>query len=464
MKQKLTCFLLSLLFVLSFTSCKKSSEITTSIDDGDAVTTSSVKPESSEPALPDAQTIFMNFLNNTLIPEKGLCDLMNQSITISGYNQWCETSGIISAKIVDLNRDGIEEMAVTYIKARPTTENDVFLSLTDTGMTEERDLCLSVYILSESQPELASDVTLISQCQIAREEINIYLSQQNERTYLYYEWTANPLEVCNRKYVVLSFDHELKAVVYLLDSSGSSGEYIGKINVNSNFDLNTIKTTFDYHALNQEILFSQGWPTAPVEGIYNSYEEAVTQELSPFGFTMSADNKKGAFKMKLQPTSQEQLLTSITADATVAGWVTNTDSTIDVCILDRTDLRARLAQLPQTDTSSMEDVSVQASELPSQATTPIFTLDEIKRQILQHYNDARSDDGTYVIFDDDVTDNGDTFYISVRYQMSDSEAEELLAAGGFPSANVIYASLTVNKNTGVVDNGYGEQWTLEVGQ
>lgn len=47
--------------------------------------------------------------------------------------------------------------------------------------------------------------------------------------------------------------------------------------------------------------------------------------------------------------------------------------------------------------------------------------------------------------------------------MSDSEAEELLAAGGFPSANVLYASLTVNKNTGVVDDGYGEQWTLEIG-
>lgn len=462
MKQKLICFLLSLLFALSFTSCKKATETTSSTDDVVSVATSSVAPESSQPTPPDAQTIFINFLNDTLIPEKGLCDLMNQSITISGYNQWCETSGIISAKIIDLNRDGIEEMVVTYIKARPANEEDEFFCSTDTGMAEERDLCLSVYILNESQPELVSDVTLISQCQIAREEINIYLSQQDERTYLYYEWTANPLEVRNRKYVVLSFDHELKAVLYLLDSSGSSGESLCKINVNSDFDLSTIRYTFDYRALNLETLFSQGWPGAPTEGIYNSYEEAVNQELSPFGFTMSAYDKKGAFKMKLQPTSQEQLLTSIMADATVAGWVTNTDSTIDVCILDRTDLRARLAQLPQKDTSSMESATVQApEEIPSQATAQTFTLDEIKRQILQHYNDAQNDDGTYVIFDNDVTDNGDTFYISVRYQMSNSEAEELLAAGGFPSSNVICASLIVNKNTGVVDNGYGEQWTLK---
>lgn len=72
-------------------------------------------------------------------------------------------------------------------------------------------------------------------------------------------------------------------------------------------------------------------------------------------------------------------------------------------------------------------------------------------------------DGTIVVFDNETVEYSDYYYVTVRYQISAAAADELLANGGFPQANTMVATATVDKITGQVDyDSWGgfDSWNL----
>jgi len=84
-----------------------------------------------------------------------------------------------------------------------------------------------------------------------------------------------------------------------------------------------------------------------------------------------------------------------------------------------------------------------------------FTMAQFESQILNYYNNLDVDDGTYVIFSSETTEDSQYYYFLIRYQITDKEAEDILARGGMPAANIFADYLCAEKETGIVTSESG---------
>ncbi len=94
----------------------------------------------------------------------------------------------------------------------------------------------------------------------------------------------------------------------------------------------------------------------------------------------------------------------------------------------------------------------------------MLSADEVKRQILQYYNDLSETDGTYVMDgpSDEFVETDTMYKAVVRYQMSEREIENLVRTGrSMPGANTLYATVTVSKDTWLVQDDLGNSWYLK---
>ncbi len=64
------------------------------------------------------------------------------------------------------------------------------------------------------------------------------------------------------------------------------------------------------------------------------------------------------------------------------------------------------------------------------------------------YNDAMDAEGTYVVFEEECYTFDNTCVLTVRYQLSDKEAQLILANGGTPEANTYVETVCVDLKTG----------------
>lgn len=80
---------------------------------------------------------------------------------------------------------------------------------------------------------------------------------------------------------------------------------------------------------------------------------------------------------------------------------------------------------------------------------------DIIQLLLNYYNALKDDDGTYVVFDNEISDQGNNLWVIVRYQMTDAESNAIEEAGGFPAANIMVSGVTINKTTGIAEDEYG---------
>lgn len=82
-----------------------------------------------------------------------------------------------------------------------------------------------------------------------------------------------------------------------------------------------------------------------------------------------------------------------------------------------------------------------------------LSKEEIIKKLELHYNSLPNVKGTYSITD--VEDTDTELKACLRYSMSNEEAEEIIANGGFPSPNKLVTGLTVDKTTGLVTEDIG---------
>lgn len=90
----------------------------------------------------------------------------------------------------------------------------------------------------------------------------------------------------------------------------------------------------------------------------------------------------------------------------------------------------------------------------------IKTNEEIVQLLLDYYNNISSEDGTYVVFDNEIEDRGSELLVLVRYQWSDEEIEKYEEVGAFPGANILVCGVMINKLTGEAEDDYGHTWKL----
>lgn len=88
-----------------------------------------------------------------------------------------------------------------------------------------------------------------------------------------------------------------------------------------------------------------------------------------------------------------------------------------------------------------------------------LSKEEIIKKLELHYNRLPNVKGTYSITD--VEDTDTELKACLRYSMSNEEAEEIIANGGFPTPNKLVTGLTVDKATGLVTEDVGDgYWYL----
>lgn len=66
------------------------------------------------------------------------------------------------------------------------------------------------------------------------------------------------------------------------------------------------------------------------------------------------------------------------------------------------------------------------------------------------YKTLTEADGSYVVFDSECFKDSGYYTMTVRYQLSDAEAERILANGGAPAANTYVATVKVDAETGYI--------------
>ena len=78
--------------------------------------------------------------------------------------------------------------------------------------------------------------------------------------------------------------------------------------------------------------------------------------------------------------------------------------------------------------------------------------------ILDYYNQLHTDDGNYIIVDEETLEYDDRYVVTIRYQMSDKEVEERLSKGLHVEPNTLTSMITIEKETGRIygDSIYGE--------
>lgn len=108
----------------------------------------------------------------------------------------------------------------------------------------------------------------------------------------------------------------------------------------------------------------------------------------------------------------------------------------------------------KTETTSVTTTVLHTTTTKATTTSPQIYPVSLEQQIVNHYEDLWEPDGEYVC--SEAYDNGSTYRITLRYCMSDERANEIIANGGRPSANILVDTIVVDKNTGKVMKLDGE--------
>lgn len=77
-----------------------------------------------------------------------------------------------------------------------------------------------------------------------------------------------------------------------------------------------------------------------------------------------------------------------------------------------------------------------------------------------YYNNLSDTDGRYGVSLSEAGRTNNSFFYIVRYAMSDEEAEEIIANGGIPTANKLVTGVSVDVNTGIAEDDWGNTWNL----
>ena len=123
--------------------------------------------------------------------------------------------------------------------------------------------------------------------------------------------------------------------------------------------------------------------------------------------------------------------------------------------------KAKLSQKEETIEEAATEETAQ-EEIAQEDNSTQLTKEEIAQLVVEHYNALlpEEDGGNYAIFDPETQDTESGYSMILRYQMSEEEANEIIAEGGSPSANRLVAFVEVNIQSGEVTTDTGDAWNL----
>lgn len=397
------------------------------------------------------EEIFQRYIQDVLVPDQGVANLgpVEGTLPEAGISLWYDEAfpqGILSSLIEDLDQDGVQEM--------------LLLTLQNDGQGEwyqesinKYSLWASVYEIEEETIELKdkkpakgyneNDTIMREHAGFNRlsgqpysyevEEPNVdFTGLQSDEVYYYV--TMIPTEdhryICFEKSKYIKVDtfrenfprHNL----WMMEYDGSQLQYRSSLTqtIYDNENFSYYEYIFENGENTEQRLFYAQHGSE--QGIFDNYADAVT-----------------AYMENMQ----------LSADVTdeTASVIKNRDSYVK--ILDYT------IRIPDVATKEIKMNATDFTELREYVEIPeTLDIETIKERVADYYNNLEEDDGNYIAGEE--TERGDTVTLVVRYQMPEAEAEEIIANGGFPSANSFAALVEVNKITGEATDEWGNTWNI----
>lgn len=381
---------------------------------------------SQEESIPEEE-FFSAYLQNTLIPRKGLAQLNPpEGWMYSMDDSWYNPLGITSALYEDLDEDGQLEMLVIAIED-PQNPGELY--------TQGKNLTEEIYEIIQGEVQLAASAVL--------QEYNPQMREYKPYTFLVpqadqVDLHVSLLEAEGRKYL---FCQRYELGVAFAD--GSAQDYWmtyyqdGEIHMRASFTQPGMGSAeFQYmgyllegeQVLSAELLYSEAYDEP---GKYRTFDEALKGFFGPLGIrTAFADHTASVLTEENQETRILEYHTAVrerSADYRSAKF--GLDAT------DYTGLRERLG-------GAQADVQEEEQEL---------TAAQAGEAVAAYYNEKYQPLGNYVVFESETTEEADTFTIVVRYQPGDGESG---------TANRLTSIVTVNKDTGEAADDLGNSWNI----
>lgn len=395
------------------------------------------------------EEIFQSYIQDVLVPEQGAANLGPITAILPEAGIWYDEAlpqGILSSLIEDLDQDGVQEMLIL------TLQND--------GQGEWYQESINKYSLWASVYEIEEGTVELKDKKPARgynenetivrehagfnrfsgqpysddiEEPNVdFTGIQSDEVYYYV--TMIPTEghrlICFEKSKYIKVDtfrenfprHNL----WMMEYDGLQLQYRSSLTqtIYDNENFSYYEYLFENgENTEQRLLYAQH---GSEQGIFDNYADTVT-----------------AFMESMQ----------LSADVTdeTASIIKDRDSYVK--ILDYT------VRITDVETKEIEMNATDFTELREHVKIPeTLDIEIIKKRVADYYNNREDGDGNYVAGEE--TEQGDTVTLIVRYQMPEDEAEEIIANGGFPSANRFVALVKVNKTTGEATDEWGNTWNI----
>lgn len=378
-----------------------------------------------------AEILFTAYLQNTLIPQKGLADLAPaDGWMYSIDDNWYNPLGITSVLFEDLDGDGDQEMLVIAIE-EPQNPGDFY--------AEGKDLTGEVYEIVQGEVQLAASAVLQEYNPEMREyRPHTFLMPQADQINLY----VSLVEAEGRKYLFCQ-RYELGSAF----ADGSVQDYWmmyyqdGQLYMRASFTQPGMGSAeFQYvgylleedRVVSSELIYSEAYDEP---GKYSTFDEALKGFFGPLGIqTAFTDHTTSIL------TDENQEIKILDYNTGVREKSSDYRSfKFGLNATDYTGLRERLG-------GAQAEVQAEGQEGRQE-----LTAVQAGEAVAAYYNEKYQPLGKYVVFESETTEEADSFTILVRYQPGDGESG---------TANRLISMVTVNKNTGEAVDDLDNSWNI----
>lgn len=381
---------------------------------------------------------FAGFINGTLVPSFGYVNPVQNGTVYSSQDKWLELSGILSIAAADFDLDGTDELLVAGVSQGDSSNFYVEMYENENGQT-----VLSSHLDWYQMQDTCSYTNL-----------NLSLADINGKKCILWEQHTETSAFANgedQNYGAWVYENGgLKELFSFTQTEGGSIDFAftGREYENGNL-------------VSEELLYSDREPTShstvkdAMNALYGKYGIALEDtQFNEYGWP---DYTPGSVIARNDAVTGMMDFNINCVNANYAG------NTFEFAsgLTDYTGNMNAYFGMPEGSAGvSGGAVAEDDGTAGAAAQDSPLTTEQAVQLLLDYYNNQYPDDGTYVAFDSEMIDEGDTCIVTVRYQMSDEEAARIMENGGFPSANTLVAMVRVDKNTAEASADGGLTWSL----
>lgn len=379
------------------------------------------------------EEIFKDYVKDILAPEQGIANIESvvRSLPDKGTKKWYQKlfpQGILSALVEDLDKDGEQELLVLTLQEGRAVEHYYETVKSYSVWVSVYELVDGTVSLSDKKPAKAYDGNL-------ENPTTDFVGSQFDEVYYYV--TVVPTEennyICFEKSEYLKLftvrenfpRHNLWNMVY----DGMTLQYTGSLTQTIYGNASFVYTEYSFeNGANtaQKVMYAQ---YGAEQGAYANYADAAKGFMDDMNIPAEVMEETGSV-------------------------IKDRESCIEVLdyVIHVTDINIMELELKVQDYTEMRAYA----EPEKETIEGPLGRETIKERVLEYYT-MQNPEGRYYILDDEIEENEYTINLTVRLEISDEKASEIMANGGDASTLI---RISVDKSSGEAESVFGDVWNV----